>query len=305
MGGLEIRWFEILVLAAFVATTGCDDSTGNGVGDGVLGEWVWSGGVERTYVLHLPPSYDPAQASPLLVLLHGGGDTGAGFQQRLDADGVADQAGLITIYPDIDFTQRPDDAPFIRTLIAHLKARLAIDPLRVYVAGLSGGAELTHTLACDDAGILAGAASVGYPMRREVARHCEPQRPLSVLFMHGTEDGAAPWDGFEDVLKSVPGSARKWALLNECTLEPAPEKVWLPDLADDSTRVWVKSYTGCAAGVEVNLYGVEGGGHSWPGAPGPFPVWKGSHSMDINASEEIVNFFMRYPASSSAKGVRP
>ena len=97
------HWLGVAAVAtAMAGVFGCDESTGLDVGDGVLGEWVWSGGIERTYVLHLPPSYDPAQASPLLVLLHGGGDTGAGFQQRLSLElvevGVAVEDGQVVVF---------------------------------------------------------------------------------------------------------------------------------------------------------------------------------------------------------------
>jgi polyhydroxybutyrate depolymerase len=233
----------------------------------------------------------------MLVALHGGGDTGAHFEASLDLDSIADLAGLITVYPDIDFASQPNDAPFIRTLVAHLKRGLAVDAGRVYVAGFSGGAELTHTLACEFADHLAGAASVSYPMTRKVAVNCEPARPLPVLFMHGTADAAAPWVGHEDVLLSIPTSVRTWAKLNDCVLDPTVE--WLPDRADDSTRVWTETYSGCAGSVEVKLYGVQGGGHSWPGASGSFGGWSGAHSFDISASEEIVNFFLRYSAGGN------
>jgi polyhydroxybutyrate depolymerase len=289
------RWTALAAAAIAVAVVfGCDGSTGPNDGDGVLGESVWSGGIERTYVLELPASYDPGQPAPLLVLLHGTGDTGAGYQARIAIDSAAHEAGLITVYPDIDFAIMPDDAPFVGTLIAHLGARLSIDPRRVYVAGFSGGAALTHSVGCHYSGSLAAVAGVGHPLMYYVSDSCELSRPLPILFIHGTEDGAVPWDGFGDVMMSLPRSARTWALLNGCTVDPKPTQVWLPDTADDSTRVWTRTWTGCAGDVEVKLYGIEGGGHTWPGGPGPFPDWGGHHSRDISANQEILEFLLQY-----------
>ena len=47
----------------------------------------------------------------------------------------------------------------------------------------------------------------------------------------------------------------------------------------------MKIYTGGIGGNEVWLYKVINGGHDWPGASG---------NMDINSSQEIIDFFYRF-----------
>ncbi|HRZ82059.1 MAG TPA: hypothetical protein P5069_06320, partial [Candidatus Hydrogenedentes bacterium] len=50
------------------------------------------------------------------------------------------------------------------------------------------------------------------------------------------------------------------------------------------------AYTGCAA--EVELYIVEGGGHTWPGGGPDYPRWiVGRTARDFSASETIWAFF--------------
>jgi polyhydroxybutyrate depolymerase len=73
-----------------------------------------------------------------------------------------------------------------------------------------------------------------------------------------------------------------WTELDECTGDPTVE--WLPDIADDGMRAWTEDYPNCSGGAEVKLIGIDGGGHTWPGAPF-------STSQDISASAEILQFF--------------
>ncbi len=68
---------------------------------------------------------------------------------------------------------------------------------------------------------------------------------------------------------------------------------WLPDTEDDSTRVWTETYGNCDGSAEVRLYGIEGGGHTWPGVAG-FPPRLGLTSHDISASAEIVEFMAQH-----------
>jgi poly(3-hydroxybutyrate) depolymerase len=45
---------------------------------------------------------------------------------------------------------------------------------------------------------------------------------------------------------------------------------------------------GCSGGAELDFYIVNGGGHTWPGAPVEFGSTK---SLEINASELLAEFF--------------
>ena len=59
-------------------------------------------GLERTYHIHIPASYDKANPIPLLIVLHGGGGTGEGMV-NLSQGGfnkLSDKEGFIVVYPD-------------------------------------------------------------------------------------------------------------------------------------------------------------------------------------------------------------
>jgi len=66
----------------------------------------------------------------------------------------------------------------------------------------------------------------------------------------------------------------------------------LPDVVQETSTVNTRWYTGCTDNVEVALYKVENGGHTWPGAPFAIPGLV--TNMDMKASIEIWKFFSRF-----------
>ena len=58
-------------------------------------------------------------------------------------------------------------------------------------------------------------------------------------------------------------------------------------------------YKTCSNGTQVWLYKVIGGGHTWPGAT----INIGVTNKDINASQEIWDFFKLYTLNGSATGI--
>jgi polyhydroxybutyrate depolymerase len=117
-----------------------------------------------------------------------------------------------------------------------------------------------------------------------------------------TEDPLVPWGGgeirfgrqkFGKVL-SVLESVKFWTTHNQCS---SPSNItWEPDRdPKDGTRVRKELYNQCRESSEVVLYGIEGGGHTWPGGDQYLPEWMiGKTSRDIDANEVIWDFFKRH-----------
>ena len=64
---------------------------------------------------------------------------------------------------------------------------------------------------------------------------------------------------------------------------------------EDGTSVSVIGYPDCTNG-KVELWRVNGGGHSWPGGPRVYPSFiSGTISHQIDASEVIWRFFQSLP----------
>jgi polyhydroxybutyrate depolymerase len=290
-------WLLAVGALAFGALQGCTDYPASPYdGEGVLGEWVRSGSYQRTYELQLPSGYHPLARWPLLIAFHGAGDTGEGFRQRVGLDSVAARNGVIAVFPDAvggiwGDAGVVDDVRFVRALIWHLRQHLGIDQHRIYVAGFSRGAIFTHTLGCQLADELAGAASVGASMYLTMSILCQPAGELPFLFIHGTQDAYFPYEGALGQL-SIDSTAKLWAAHNGCVGAPTLEV--LPDTADDGTTVETMRFTECRRSSEVMLQLVRGGGHTWPGAWGRYPDFLGPTSREISANEEILEFLLRH-----------
>jgi len=278
------------------------------------------GGLERTYLLYIPSSYEPTKPIPVVFLFHGGGGTGQGME-RLTLGGlnrIADREGFIIVYPDgIEkhwndgrglqayraHRENIDDVGFISALIEHLIRTLNIDSNRIYAAGISNGGQFSQRLACELSDRIAAIGVVAIQLPEHLPSSCAPKRPVSVLMMPGTEDPLVPWEGGEIGFKrgrkfgrvlSVSESIRFWTMKNKCP--SSPMITYEPDRdPKDGTRVRRESYGPCSQETETLLYAIEGGGHTWPGGDQYLPAWMiGRTSRDIDAHEVIWEFFKRH-----------
>ena len=69
----------------------------------------------------------------------------------------------------------------------------------------------------------------------------------------------------------------------------------LPDLVDDGTRVFRRSFAPCDGGTETVFYRVENGGHTWPKGPLDFDVpFFGLETQDLDASRTVAEFLLRF-----------
>lgn len=266
---------------------------------------IEAGGLERSYVLHLPPSRRAGQPIPLLLVLHGAGGQGAGMARHTGLTDPATQRGYAVVYPDgMDWRWNDgrgngaaqDDVEFIRLLLDSLGRELPVDPKRIYATGISNGAGLAYRLACDLPGTVAAIAPVAGALAAALEERCAATRPVSVISFQGTRDRLMPYEGGNVAARrgqvlSAPRSAALFAEVNGCTASPAVTAE--PDTARDGTRVHRSIYTGCREGREVVLYTIEGGGHTWPGGP---PVGRrvGRVSRDIDATSAMLDFFDRH-----------
>ena len=222
-------------------------------------------GLIRSYRLFQPASLDPKQAPPLVLLLHGCGPNATGDQIAATThfDDLATSGRFVAAYPDGvggcwntgACCGTADDVTFISRLLDRLTTDLPIDRTRVFIAGYSGGAGLSHRLGCQLSGRIAAIASVGGAMLTD----CQPAHPVSVLEMHGTADDTAPMAGGVLGLPSpsVLSVMQRWASLDGCGASPIPSQTGIM-----TTSMW----KGCKAGRIVQLDAITGGHHTWFGS---------------------------------------
>lgn len=267
-GAIAVRLLFAFAGGAQEPTSPCQQAPAPGDSEITL----QSGGLERTAVVHVPPAA-AGQRLPLLVGLHG---AGAKFFEPYSGFSVlADAEGFIALYPNpiekadghtfwhIDTTTRgPDDVQFISDLLDYVESGLCVDASRVYAAGVSNGGGMAALLACQLSARFAAFASIagGYSS----LPRCEAANPVSVVEVHGTDDGSVFYDG------SPPdgaGAVRPW-LAAWRARDGCHGPALISRIAPRVERyVWAQ----CAEGTAVEHIEIFGGDHQLPGGLPPDP----------------------------------
>lgn len=281
-----------------------------------------TGGYERVYRVYAPAGLEAGRKYPLLLLLHGGGGNGKGMARLAKGgfEALAGRHGAVLAYPDgVDGNwndyrgdksrkaqrENIDDVAFLGLMAGEIAKQYPVDPARVYAAGISNGAMMSYALACRAADRFAAIAPVAGAMPANLAADCKPARPVPVLIISGTEDRLVHWEGGQvtgpwgrkklGVTMSVERSRDFWLAANGC--DAAKKSASRKDAdPEDGTALERESYADCAAGSAVEFVKIAGGGHTWPGGLQYLPAAViGRTSRELDATEEIWEFFMRHP----------
>ena len=266
-------------------------------------------GIQRRYLLHLPPGWTQQTKAPLVLMLHGGGGTPEHTGAR-ELDKYGDPKGFMIAYPEglnrswndgRLIKGRPyDDVGFLSALIDELVQKYNADPKRVYVTGMSNGGFMSFTLACRIPDKIAAIAPVVASMGPGAIEDCHPKRSIPVLMINGTADPLVKFEGGK-VLRREGSEAEPISRVvafwrnQACGAAKPPIKLErLPDLdPNDGSTVEIERVP-CPGGEIVN-YTVKGGGHTWPGGIQYMPASiVGSLNRDFNASAAIVDFFSKH-----------
>ena len=175
-----------------------------------------------------------------------------------------------------------DDVDFIDTIIKLVSQKYNLNQDRIYSTGMSNGGFMSYHLACNLSSKIAAVASVTGSMSVQTYESCNPAHPIPVLQIHGTTDATVPFQGNSALgMTSINDVLDYWSLYNACDTDPTSIVM---DYFDIEISVQYDAYLNCLNNVQVELYKIEGMGHTWP--------YKGRYG--ISATEKIWEFFNLY-----------
>lgn len=277
------------------------------------------GGRMRTWIAFVPAK--PAAHPALVIVLHASMGTAqrARVAYGYGFDLLADQQGFIAVYPQgyeghwndcrvrgsfAAKRENIDDVGFLHALVDRLVKDHHADRARVYVTGASNGGAMVLRLALETPDFARAYASVVASMPAPENTAVKPKnQPVSMLIMNGTSDPFNPWRGGDVVLYGVWGNRgpvlsaqgsidyfRKLA-----GLEGAPQVTQFPDRDPGDGSTAERSLWSASGKRNVALYTINGGGHSVPHPEMHGPRLLGNSNRDINAANEIWEFFQSAP----------
>ncbi len=246
----------------------------------------------RTYLLQPVEDDDRHGRSPhpVLILLHGGTQSGAAAWRQTHLAAIARREGVILVAPDGlghhwndgrgttiagDGASTADDVGFLRALIAEVVAHDHGDPGAVFLFGVSNGGFMTMRFACEAGDLLRAAATGLATLPEAQAAHCPSTRPLPFLVEHGTEDPIVPLAGQpagrgrfgspQPAMRSSDDTFAFWADRARCA--PTATRTPLTRADADPRGRWAERIVreGCAGGASVEHLVMHGSGHVFPG----------------------------------------
>ncbi|HEX5143934.1 MAG TPA: PHB depolymerase family esterase [Mycobacterium sp.] len=226
-------------------------------------------GVQRTYRSIAP--LHVTSPLPLLVVLHGRGESGSVVASRTGFLGLVEQRRAILVAPDgehrswnaghgccgVAGSRGVPDVPFVAATVADAARRWPVDAGRVYLVGYSNGGKLAYSEVCAHPTLFAAVATYGaVPLSP-----CNPgTAAVPFLLAAGSADRVLPFGGKpggNPPIPSVP-QALGWLRAQDGCLAG-------PRTGRDGSAV-VQKWSGCAGTTEVESVVYPGQGHAWPAA---------------------------------------
>lgn len=245
-------------------------------------------GIDRTYLLHIPSSYDGVSAVPLVVVIHPYNGYAPGFEIETGFSDKADANDFIAVYPEglgeprswnagyccgYAVMNNIDDVGFISALIDTLTANYNIDSTRIFATGFSNGSMMAYRLAAElSHKIAAIACAAGQMMLDE----CNPDRAVPIMHLHSLNDDICLYEGSSEgfIYPSVEEVIYTWVEINNCET--------VPDTIINNANLMVRKWAALSHNADIFLYTRPTGGHTWP-------------TGTVSATDSVWDFFVAHP----------
>jgi poly(hydroxyalkanoate) depolymerase family esterase len=271
----------------------------------------------RSYKLYVPAAYDPAaeHAYPLLLMLHGCTQSPDDFAAGTRMNALADEHGMLVAYPAQSPNAngskcwnwfRPGDQgraagepALLAGLTLELIGRHAVDPQRVYVAGLSAGAAMAVILGNTHPELYAAVgAHSGLPYRaaRDVPSAFAAMGGTPAVRDATTQAGAGaavvPLIVFHGDADRTVAPANGEALVRQATAAAAREapEIQSESAAGKGRRYTRTVYTTALGDPLVEYWQIHGASHAWSGGSS---LGTYTDPLGPDASAEMLRFFLQ------------
>lgn len=248
-----------------------------------------TGRFSRSYLIHVPSGYTPANQYPLVVMLHGAFSTAGEMEEKTGLSTLADREDFLVLYPNgigiMGFLQHwnagfccgkamaddIDDVGFITYAIDDVCQKLSVDRSRIYMSGYSNGAMMAcryvsaHPEKIAAVAVLAGAIGGRSGPEVPFRRVKDVTGPMPAIIFHSSGDTHIPLGGGQNPDKKserefLPLTELKdyWIRSNQCGGTVAREALF-------GGKVVREQWTDCMPGGNVTLLVIDGWPHIWPG----------------------------------------
>jgi len=154
-------------------------------------------GEGRDGFIYIPPTYTPLQASPLLVMLHGAGQSAQEFSRSPRLGSYFDKDAIVVIFPDSrgptwDFVYGDygPDVQFIDKALKYAFSQCNIDPKKIALGGFSDGASYALSLGITNANLFSTVLAFSPGFVKPAIKTGKPR----IFIGHGTQDDILPID---------------------------------------------------------------------------------------------------------------
>jgi polyhydroxybutyrate depolymerase len=223
-----------------------------------------------TYRAVEPPGWDGKTPLPLVLFLHGYGQSSADIAGDGTLSAAVTSLGALLVAPDGLHhawahvgapSHDRDDIAFLRSVIADAKRRWPIDEAKIYASGFSIGASMVWDLACHAAQGFAAFLPVSGAFWLPYPERCD-SGPVNLRHVHGLLDNTVPMAGRTLFGRYTQGDVRKsFDILRAAdSCRPEPDRA-----ATEAVPAWEGSlacevWSSCGSGRQLELC-THGDGH--------------------------------------------
>ena len=260
--------------------------------EGVSTNFIKHNGLNREYLLYIPPNIDNRENLPVIFNFHGYLGQAEQFFNQTDLVEIANNNSVVLVYPQgsdlpvgashwnaapsssssTSFVNKSstDDIGFFKALLDEINQNDIIDLNRVYVIGYSNGGMFSYFLACNTENIIAAVGDVAGTMLNETFNSCNPSSPIPILKIHGTSDRVVSYNGYDEgEFKSVEEVLDFWKSNNKSNTNESIENLGSTSVYSEfyntSVNVNFEKYTfdSDENNSEIVHYKIINGGHWW------------------------------------------